>query len=61
MPPRLSRDTSIEGPEGTIAKSFGFVDTVNGKANAGCVWTQNRFCNQYGMFDVLIAVSNILY
>jgi hypothetical protein len=50
MPPRLLSDTSIEGPDGVIAKSFGFVDTVHGKAGAGSVWTENRFCNQYGKF-----------
>jgi hypothetical protein len=43
MPLRFLRNTSIEGPEGIIAKSFGFVDTVYGKAGAASVWTQNHF------------------
>ena len=51
MPPRLLRDSSTKGhPEGVIAKSFGFVDTLHGKAGAESVWTQNRFCNQYSKF-----------
>jgi hypothetical protein len=51
MPPRLLRDSSIKGhPEGVIAKSFGFVDTLHGKAGAESVWTQNRFCNQHSKF-----------
>lgn len=48
MPPRLLSDTSIEGPTGEVARSYGFIDTVRGKAGAGSVWTQNQFCNQYG-------------
>ena len=49
MPPRLLSDKSITGPDGEIARSYGFVDTVHGKAGAGSVWTENKFCNQYGM------------
>ena len=48
MPPRLLSDTSIHGPGGDLARSYGFVDTVHGVAGAGSVWTENRFCNQYG-------------
>jgi hypothetical protein len=48
MPPRLLSDPSVIGPTGEVARSYGFVDTVHGKAGAGSVWTQNRFCNQYG-------------
>lgn len=48
MPPRLLSDKSIEGPTGELARSYGFVDTVHGEAGAGSVWTENRFCNQYG-------------
>jgi hypothetical protein len=59
MPPRLLSDTSIEGPDGVIAKSFGFVDTVHGKAGARSVWTENRFCNQYGKFGLPIIVTHV--
>ena len=48
MPPRLLSDTSITGPTGDLARSFGFVDTVHGVSGASSVWTANRFCNQYG-------------
>ncbi|EAW15136.1 uncharacterized protein ACLA_057930 [Aspergillus clavatus NRRL 1] len=48
MPPRLLSDKSVKGPEGELARSYGFVDTVHGVNGAGSVWTQNRFCNQYG-------------
>jgi len=58
MPPRLLSDTSIEGPDGVIAKSFGFVDTVHGKVGARSVWTENRFCNQYGKFGLPIVVTH---
>jgi hypothetical protein len=49
MPPRLLSDTKIGGQEGELARSYGFVDTVHGTKGAGSVWTENRFCNQYGM------------
>jgi hypothetical protein len=61
MPPRLLSDTSIEGPDGIVAKSFGFVDTVHGKTGAGSVWTQNRFCNQYGQFRLPVAIRIVLH
>jgi hypothetical protein len=61
MPPRLLSDTSIEGPDGIVAKSFGFVDTVHGKAGSASVWTQNRFCNQYGWFFLHEPGYKILY
>ena len=48
MPPRLLSDESVEGPIGDLARSYGFVDTVHGSDGAGSVWTNNRFCNQYG-------------
>lgn len=48
MPPRLLSDKSVEGPIGEVARSYGFVDTVHGAAGARSVWTQNKFCNQYG-------------
>jgi hypothetical protein len=48
MPPRLLSDTNIGGQEGELARSYGFVDTVHGTNGAGSVWTENRFCNQYG-------------
>lgn len=44
MPPRLLSDT----PDGELGRKYGFVDTVHGKNGAGSVWTENRFCNQYG-------------
>lgn len=50
MPPRLLSDTSVLGPSGDFARSFGFVDTVHGVGGTGSVWTENRFCNQYGKF-----------
>lgn len=48
MPPRLLSEESVKGPEGDLARSYGFVDTVHGANGARSVWTQNRFCNQYG-------------
>lgn len=48
MPPRLLSDPAVEGPEGELGRSYGFVDTVHGAKGAGSVWTENRFCNQYG-------------
>jgi hypothetical protein len=49
MPPRLLSDPEYTGPQAELAKSYGFVDTVHGKDGASSVWTQNKFCNQYGM------------
>lgn len=48
MPPRLLSDPNYNGADAELAKSYGFVDTVHGKEGASSVWTQNRFCNQYG-------------
>jgi hypothetical protein len=48
MPPRLLSDTTADGEEAELARSYGFVDTVHGANGAGSVWTENRFCNQYG-------------
>lgn len=48
MPPRLLSDKSVKGPTGEAARKFGFVDTVHGAGGESSVWTQNRFCNQYG-------------
>ncbi|KAJ5591792.1 uncharacterized protein N7459_002161 [Penicillium hispanicum] len=53
MPPRLLSDPSVEGPEGELARSYGFVDTVHGANGAGSVWTENRFCNQYAAMPSL--------
>lgn len=48
MPPRLLSDDKVGGDLGKLARSYGFVDTVHGENGAGSVWTENRFCNQYG-------------
>ena len=48
MPPRLLSDPVYHGHQARLAKSYGFVDTVHGQEGASSVWTQNRFCNQYG-------------
>lgn len=48
MPPRLLSDENVAGSVGDLARSYGFVDTVHGEKGAGSVWTENRFCNQYG-------------
>ncbi|KAK4935911.1 hypothetical protein LTR10_023123 [Elasticomyces elasticus] len=53
MPPRLLSDPAYNGPQATLAKSYGFVDTVHGKDGARSVWTQNRFCNQYAAMPSL--------
>jgi hypothetical protein len=50
MPPRLLSDPTPDGRDADLARSYGFVDTVHGKNGAGSVWTQNRFCNQYGEY-----------
>jgi hypothetical protein len=52
MPPRLLSDPNVEGTEGEIARSYGFIDTVHGANGAGSVWTENRFCNQYGKYNL---------
>ena len=48
MPPRLLSDPVADGEEADLGRSYGFVDTVHGINGAGSVWTENRFCNQYG-------------
>ncbi|PKY07009.1 hypothetical protein P168DRAFT_230807 [Aspergillus campestris IBT 28561] len=53
MPPRLLSDPNVEGPEGELGRSYGFVDTVHGANGTGSVWTQNRFCNQYAAMPSL--------
>lgn len=51
MPPRLLSDPNVSGEVGKEARSFGFVDTVHGAEGESSVWTQNKFCNQYGKND----------
>ncbi|KAJ5455763.1 uncharacterized protein N7458_004027 [Penicillium daleae] len=53
MPPRLLSDPKVEGPEGELGRSYGFIDTVHGADGAGSVWTDNRFCNQYAAMPSL--------
>jgi hypothetical protein len=53
MPPRLLSDPDVKGPVGQEARSYGFVDTVHGEGGESSVWTQNKFCNQYGMSTLL--------
>lgn len=53
MPPRLLSDAHVQGAEGDLSRSFGFVDTVHGAEGAASVWTQNRFCNQYAAMPSL--------
>jgi hypothetical protein len=48
MPPRLLSDPAAEGQDAELGRSYGFIDTVHGESGAGSVWTENRFCNQYG-------------
>ena len=48
MPPRLLSDPSYNGASAESAKAYGFVDTVHREERASSVWTQNKFCNQYG-------------
>lgn len=59
MPPRLLSDPSVEGPSGDLARSYGFVDTVHGANGASSVWTQNRFCNQYGKTVIFLATCEL--
>ena len=51
MPPRLLSDKDAQGPDAALGRSYGFVDTVHGVNGAGSVWTENRFCNQYGEYS----------
>lgn len=48
MPPRLLSDKTVEGAIGERSREYGFVDTVHGDGGESSVWTQNKFCNQYG-------------
>ena len=49
MPPRLLNDKNKEDLGRNPGSGFdNFVDTVHGVAGVGSIWTQNRFCNQYG-------------
>jgi hypothetical protein len=54
MPPRLLSDPIPDSRDADLARSYGFVDTVHGENGAGSVWTENRFCNQYGKYIDLI-------
>lgn len=53
MPPRLLSDRSVKGPSGDLAKSYGFVDTVDSASGAGSIWTSNKFCNQWAAMPSL--------
>ena len=53
MPPRLLSDTTVSGPSGDVARSFGFVDTVHTSDGTSSIWTTNRFCNQYAALPSL--------
>ena len=48
MPPRLLSDPAAQGADADEGRRFGFVDTVHGEGGESSVWTQNKFCNQYG-------------
>ncbi|KAL9090342.1 MAG: hypothetical protein Q9165_005376 [Trypethelium subeluteriae] len=61
MPPRLLSDPKYRGAMANEAKSFGFVDTVHGQHGESSVWTQNRFCNQYGMSLKLFSNSHACF
>jgi hypothetical protein len=60
MPPRLLSDENVSGPSGAAARSYGFVDTVHGAKGEASVWTQNKFCNQYGNVSVHINSSPLM-
>ena len=49
MPPRLISDPAAHGADADEGRRYGFVDTVHGEGGESSVWTQNKFCNQYGM------------
>jgi hypothetical protein len=53
MPPRLLSDKLVEGHVGDLSRSYGFVDTVHNAPGASSVWTANKFCNQYGLINLL--------
>lgn len=48
MPPRLLSDPAVSGADAKEGRTYGFVDTVHGNGGESSVWTQNKFCNQYG-------------
>jgi hypothetical protein len=52
MPPRLLSDANVPGEIGKEARGYGFVDTVHSENGESSVWTQNKFCNQYGKSQV---------
>lgn len=51
MPPRLLRSSDFIGHVAEGERYDTFVDTVHGPNGARSVWTQNRFCNQYGEYQ----------
>ncbi|KAJ5664737.1 hypothetical protein N7462_011550 [Penicillium macrosclerotiorum] len=53
MPPRLLSDPDVDGHDGDVGRSYGFIDTVHGASGARSVWTENRFCNQYAAMPSL--------
>lgn len=48
MPPRLLRASDLVGRIDKSETHRTFVDSVHGANGARSVWTQNKFCNQYG-------------
>ncbi len=48
MPPRLLSDPNAHGVDAEEGRTYGFIDTVHGEGGESSVWTQNKFCNQYG-------------
>jgi hypothetical protein len=48
MPPRLLSDLKPAGQDADLGRTYKFVDTVHGGGGESSVWTQNKFCNQYG-------------
>lgn len=58
MPPRLLSDPDATGPEAKLGRTYGFVDTVHGKGGESSVWTQNKFCNQYGKPAPTFTIGN---
>lgn len=61
MPPRLLSDKDVKGDIGKEARTYGFVDTVHGAEGESSVWTQNKFCNQYGTSLKLFTHSILTY
>lgn len=52
MPPRLLSDPDYHGEDAAESKSYGFVDTVHSADGEKSVWTTNKFCNQYGEWQL---------